>query len=111
MPAVSRGSATVSPVTNGVTARGWTPCRSATFCCPRRSLTRSLVAHEILHAACGYAHWAGMKLGRMDGSRLEWRRPVARTSRTEERLARVTENLTRQIYEGFNHHHIFVYRP
>lgn len=78
---------------------------------PRRSLTRSLVAHEILHAACGYAHWAGMKLGRMDVSRLEWRRPVARTSRTEERLAGITENLTRQLYAGLEKHHIFVYRP
>jgi len=78
---------------------------------PRRELTRSLIAHEILHAAVGYTHWAGMKLGRMDVTRAEWRRPVSRTSKTEERLAIITENLTRQIYEGLNRHHIFVYRP
>jgi hypothetical protein len=63
------------------------------------------IAHEILHAALGYLHWAKVRV-RMNTTR-EWRRALCPAPAGEEKLAEVVEHLTTEFYEQLHINQFF----
>lgn len=72
------------------------PC--GTILLSQDRLDVGMVAHELQHAALHYGILAKLRYRRMEKSKKNWHQKIGPSSRTEEDLAGITENLTRHFY-------------